>query len=250
MNRGGEFETTAVGTPRSRSVGDQLQRPGHRLDPALELGEDELVELGDQLGVAPGSSSWRARIAPAIGAEVPTSSCLWASVNSQPAAGEQLLLGPGPHRLGVEQEPVVVEDHRRRRSARAQACSRRQPPVAVAEQEADDGAREPRRAGDPGDPALELEPEPVGDAAGALALGLDDPLVLPDGEAQRPRALEEAAAGLELGQAEVVVVDRAARRRAGSSCGPSGTPTSTVVDRLAAQSRRASSSAGSAPARR
>ena len=49
---------------------------------------------------------------PAISAEVPTSSRLSAGVNSVAAALEEVLLGPGPDRLGVEQQAVVVEDDR------------------------------------------------------------------------------------------------------------------------------------------
>ncbi len=49
---------------------------------------------------------------PAISAEVPTSSRLSAGVNSRPAQLEEVFLGPGPDRLGIEQEAVVVEDDR------------------------------------------------------------------------------------------------------------------------------------------
>ena len=49
---------------------------------------------------------------PAIAAEVPTSSRLSAARELEAAALEEILLGAGPDRLGVEQQAVVVEDDR------------------------------------------------------------------------------------------------------------------------------------------
>ena len=47
---------------------------------------------------------------PAISAEVPTSSRLFGGREVEPAALEEVVLGPRPDGLGVEQQAVVVED--------------------------------------------------------------------------------------------------------------------------------------------
>ena len=76
------------------------------------------------------------------------------------------------------------------------------------EERRDDRPREPRRAGQPGQRRAELEAQPVGDPAAALAVGLDQALVLPDRKGQRPRALQEAPPGLQLDEVQIVEVDR------------------------------------------
>ena len=89
---------------------EQFAGPDHRLDPVLELLDDEVVELVDQLRVAP--------LLPQPPREDPARDLgrgpdeleLVGGRELAPAALEEVLLGPGPDRLGVEQEPVVVED--------------------------------------------------------------------------------------------------------------------------------------------
>ena len=112
-----------------------------------------------------------------------------------------------------------------------------QPPMPVAEEEGDDRRGDSLDARDPGDAALELESEAVGHRAAPLPRRLDDPFVLPERKGQRPRALEEAPARLELGEAEVVVVDR--EHAAEQDPAPAQRhPDLDVVDRLLAQAAR------------
>ena len=69
MNGAGELETTADRHPEpARSSSTSSARPSHRLDPALELGEHEPVELGDQLGPT-------ARLAELAGEDPPALLC-------------------------------------------------------------------------------------------------------------------------------------------------------------------------------
>ena len=48
MNARGEFETRPTAHATLAQLRQQLLGAGHRLDAALELGHDELVELGHQ----------------------------------------------------------------------------------------------------------------------------------------------------------------------------------------------------------
>jgi len=50
------------------------------------------------------------------------------------------------------------------------------------------------------------EPKPIGDAATARS-GLDDPLVLPQSLSEKRRSLEEAPAGLDFCERQVVIID-------------------------------------------
>ena len=108
----------------------QLAGADHRLHPVLELGDDQLVQLLDQLGGA-------ARLAEAAledaagdlgrGADQLALVC---GRELEPAPLEEVLLGPGPDRLGVEQQAVVVEDDRvgQRRGAVLRPAIRRARP--------------------------------------------------------------------------------------------------------------------------
>ena len=112
--------------PRAAQRPQQLARADHRLHPVLELGDDQLVQLLDQLRRP-------ARLAEAL-FEHPAGDlgrgadqlALVGGGELQPAALEQVLLGPRPDRLGVEQQPVVVEDDRVR-GATAPLAGRRRP---------------------------------------------------------------------------------------------------------------------------
>ena len=107
----GELETRPIGVPRCFEQVQQLPRPDHRLHPVLELGDDQRVQLLDQLRGPAGlaqSPFEHARRRPRPRCR-PARACA-AGVNSMPAALEQVPLGPRPDGLGVEQQAVVVED--------------------------------------------------------------------------------------------------------------------------------------------
>jgi hypothetical protein len=75
--------------------------------------------------------------------------------------------------------------------------------VAVTENRRDEGAQQPPRQRQ-----ARLPGEAVDDRGAAAGGRLDRPLVLPEPLREHRRALEEAAAGLDPGEADLVVVDR------------------------------------------
>lgn len=83
----------------------------------------------------------------------------------------------------------------------------REAPVTVPEQGGDGRLREASGPGYPGERRAQLEVEPIGEPAAPLPLGLDHPLVLPDRERERARALQKAPPRIQLGEAEIVEVD-------------------------------------------
>ena len=89
---------------------EQLAGAEHRLDPVLELGDDQRVQLLDQL-LGPAR-----RLEPAFQdprgdrRRAADQLALVGGGELEAAAGEHVGLGPGPDRLGVEQQAVVVED--------------------------------------------------------------------------------------------------------------------------------------------
>ena len=96
--------------PRSLQRVQQLAGADHRLHPVLELGDDQLVQLLDQLRRP-------ARLAQApledAAGDLGRGADQLALVGGgelDAAPLEEVLLGPGPDRLGVEQQAVVVED--------------------------------------------------------------------------------------------------------------------------------------------
>src|SRR5438552_10484716 len=93
--------------------------------------------------------------------------------------------------LGAESGHALMLRARRGPVALGQAL------VAVAEEKPDDRAPEPGRPRDDRHGAAEFEREAVGDSA-AVAVRLDDPLVLPGAHRAHGRVLEEAPARLEL----------------------------------------------------
>ncbi len=117
---------------------------------------EEIIDHGDQVVVVLGIS------AQGVGSGVPVDPGVRGGLDLRRRDG-------GPR-------PLVHVPSRGARSRRARRLRllpdrwlavARQPPVAVAEERADDRRRDPRRARNPGDAAAKLEPEPVGDAAGA-----------------------------------------------------------------------------------
>ena len=91
---------------------EQLAGADHRLHPVLELGDDQRVQLLDQLAARPGSSRRRSSVSPGDLGRGADQLALVLGGELDPAALEEVLLGPGPDRLGVEQQAVVVEDDR------------------------------------------------------------------------------------------------------------------------------------------
>src|SRR5262249_46199035 len=89
------------------------------------------------------------------------------------------------------------------RSARRAAEAPSQPPVAGAEDEADQRPQRPA-----GKAEARLPADAVGDQAAAAGRGLERALVFPDPLAQHRGALEEPPARLEADQGQVVVVER------------------------------------------
>ena len=96
--------------PRSLQPVQQLRRPQHRLDPVLELGDDQLVQLLDQLGGAAGLAQAPLEDATGDLGRGADQLALVLGREVEATALEEVLLGAGPDRLGVEQEAVVVED--------------------------------------------------------------------------------------------------------------------------------------------
>ena len=88
----------------------QLAGADHRLHPVLELGDDQLVQLLDQLRGAAGLAQAPLEHAAGDLGRGADQLALVGRGELAPAALEEVLLGPGPDRLGVEQEAVVVED--------------------------------------------------------------------------------------------------------------------------------------------
>ena len=114
--RSGELETSPIGVPRSRSAAQQLARADHRLHPVLELGDDQRVQLLDQLRRAARLAEPPFQDAAGDLGRGPDQLALVGGGELGAAALEEVLLGPGPDRLGVEQQAVVVEDDRVRGS--------------------------------------------------------------------------------------------------------------------------------------
>ena len=107
---------------------DQLAGADHRVYAALQLREDELVQLRDQRRLV-------ARLAEPARQDLasdlrrgPDELVLVGERELDAAALEQVLLAPGPDGLGVEQKPVVVEQDRRR-SAHSRGCYSGLPPA-------------------------------------------------------------------------------------------------------------------------
>ena len=99
-------------------LGDQLPRPDHRLDPVSQLGHHQLVELDHDLGGAAGLAEALLEDAGCGLRRCPDQLLLVLEGELEAAALEQILLAARPDRLGIEQQPVVVEDHRVRRQSR------------------------------------------------------------------------------------------------------------------------------------
>ena len=96
--------------PRCFSESQQLARADHRLHPVLELGDDQRVQLLDQLrGAARLAEAPLQHPAGDLGRGA-DQLALVGGRELEPAALEEVLLGPRPDRLGVEQQAVVVED--------------------------------------------------------------------------------------------------------------------------------------------
>ena len=96
--------------PRSRSACEQLAGADHRLDPVLELGDDQRVQLLDQLRRAARLAQPPLQHAAGDLGRGADQLALVGGGELDAAAREEVLLGPGPDRLGVEQQAVVVED--------------------------------------------------------------------------------------------------------------------------------------------
>ena len=88
----------------------QLAGADHRLHPVLELGDDQLVQLLDQLRAAAGLRQPPLEDAAGDLGRGADQLALVGGRELEPPPLEQVLLGPGPDRLGVEQQAVVVED--------------------------------------------------------------------------------------------------------------------------------------------
>src|SRR5680860_706332 len=105
----------------------QLPRADHRLHPVLQLGNHQLVQLLDQrLGPARLAEAALEHTAGDLGRGA-DQLALVGGREVEAAPLEEILLGPGPDRLGVEQQPVVVEDDRPGRGG-GSVAHLRQPP--------------------------------------------------------------------------------------------------------------------------
>jgi hypothetical protein len=92
----------------------QLARADHRLHPVLELGDDQFVELVDQRVRSTGLPELPFEDAAGdLGRGADQFALVRGRELDSPSL-EEIALGAGPDRLGVEQQPVVVEDHRLR----------------------------------------------------------------------------------------------------------------------------------------
>ena len=223
--------------PRSPQAREQLAGADHRLHPVLELGDDELVQLLDQLRRAARLAEPPLEDAAGDLGRGADQLALVGRGELEAAALEQVLLGPRPDRLGVEQEAVVVEDDGVGEGRSAWRGSSRLAPrttASVARWPSTSRSRH-RHAATPGSSTSARE-ELMATVARAVARG-------PHDRARRPRV------GAEREQLRILEGPRAGRPRISPSARAGRTP-SARRGRDPARSSPRRADAPSAPGRR
>ena len=108
----GEFDATAIGIAGRAKARDQLQSARARRGVVGHLLEHEHRQLDDQRGPAPGLIEHLLELRGARLRRVAEQRALVLDRELEPAPREERALGARPGLLRVEQEAVVVEDHR------------------------------------------------------------------------------------------------------------------------------------------
>ena len=223
----------AIGASRLAQRRDQVERPGHRLDPALELLEDELVELGDQLAArAPARRGAGRASAPRCCGRGPDQLVLVLERELAPARRRT-----GRPRPASTTDSVSSSSPSLSKITAAGASGIGGSAVRNLRRAAGGGGeqeRRPRRRATRASPGILAIAALAARSRAGRSPGrrpspvrLDDPLVLPDGEGRASASARGSAGPARARPGRGRRSRPGAGRRAGSSCGRAATPTST-----------------------